>query len=513
MNKLSLNSIEDIKKFFQEDDHVHYYFISATNFNLMAISDWVKNWYNVNFIDCYEENNPSVILPQYSESPIVKDIESINHFLLGNKEIVEHIKKHTRGRGNLKNEKEGDDTQARKVKAVFLFYDQELEELVESLDMDLIMPANGLVKSIDNKITTTEIGNSVNVPSVPNALVKIESFSQLKNVMEEFLLGDEVVIQTAYGDSGKTTFFIAEEEDYQAVAEKIECEDKVKVMKRVKCIQVAIEACTTRNGTYIGPILTEIIGHPDLTPYKGGWCGNDVNPGMFEQKIRETIYEYTELLGKALYKKGYKGYFEVDYLIDYADENEWLVYLGEINPRITGISALTNMSAFCNQHIPLYLFHLLEFSDLDLEHLLAPAEFNQLVKDFDHPAFGQMIFKYTEPELKIITQVPETGIYKLLDGQLQFICYKDNPRNLEEDEVFILRIMKQGEYVYKGADILILFACQLLQDPNNQLTTVASNLISTIHQSVDYRDLTEEEIQISQRYAGKSSIKSSEENP
>ena len=105
-------------------------------------------------------------------------------------------------------------------------------------------------------------------------------------------LGDEVVIQTAYGDSGKTTFFISNEADYQQHADKIEAEETVKIMKRIQCLQVAMEACATKKGTYVGPILTEIIGHPDLTPYKGGWCGNDVNPGMFDddiQKIMERI--------------------------------------------------------------------------------------------------------------------------------------------------------------------------------------------------------------------------------
>lgn len=493
MNKSSLHSIQDIKNHFQQDDAV-YYFISATNFNLMAISDWVQHWFNVNFIDCYDQQNPSVCLPKYTETPIFKDIESINQFLLGNKDIVAHIKQHHQAEST--------------VNACFLFYDLELEKLVESLGMNLIMPPNKLVKKIDNKITTTEIGNSVDVPSVPNALVKIENYQQLQAAIEKHQLGAEVVVQTAYGDSGKTTFFIANEADYHAVAEKIEAEDKVKVMQRIQCLQVAMEACATRQGTYVGPILTEIIGHPDLTPYKGGWCGNDVNPGLFDSKTQQIMYEYTEHLGQALYARGYRGYFEVDYLIDAADKNNLQVYLGELNPRVTGISALTNMSAFCNQHIPLYLFHLLEFSDIDFD--LDPAIFNQQVKDFNHPPFGQLIFKYIEPDLKILTEVPTTGIYKLENKQLNYVRYADNPRQLEPDEIFILRIMQRDEYVYKSADILILFANQLLQDENNQLTHAAETLISTIHQAVEYRDLTEEETQLTQRYS-KVSLKSATE--
>ncbi len=492
MSKQKLGTVQDIKNYFQQDETA-YYFISATNFNLMAMADWVRNWYNVNLIDCYDGQNNSIVLPEYTETPVFKDIESINQFLLGNKKVVEHIKNNTAG-GN-------------EAKALFLFYDRELEKLVASLDMQLIMPPNKLVKHIDNKITTTEIGNSVDVPSVPNALVKIENYSQLKAVIQEHDLGDEVVIQTAYGDSGKTTFFIANEEDYYNHADAIESEDQVKVMKRIQCLQVAMEACATRKGTYIGPILTEIIGHPKLTPYKGGWCGNDVNPGIFDKTARQTMYQYTENLGHALYEKGYRGYFEVDYLVDVADRNNVQVYLGEINPRVTGISAITNMSAFCNRNIPLFLFHLLEFSDAELD--LEPEVFNRSVQEFSHPEFGQLIFKYTEKELKIITEVPQTGIYSFSNGKLDFLRYADNPRQLQQDEIFILRIMPAGEYVYKGADIAILFANKQLQDNNNVLTETAETLISALHNSLQFRELSDEEKLLTQRYAKHASLKSS----
>ncbi|MBT4838320.1 MAG: biotin carboxylase [Methylococcales bacterium] len=492
MSQPTLNSIQEIKNYFQKNE-TNYYFVSATNFNLMVISDWVKQWFNVNFIDCYDEQNNSVIIPESAETPVFNDIEAINQYLLGNKKIVEHIKNHSDSKNP--------------ANVCFLFYDPELEKLVKSLGMNLIMPPNKLVKSIDNKITTTEIGNSVDVPSVPNALQKIENYQQLKDCMSANNLGDEVVIQTAYGDSGKTTFFISNEADYQQHADKIEAEETVKIMKRIQCLQVAMEACATKKGTYVGPILTEIIGHPDLTPYKGGWCGNDVNPGMFDDDIQKIMIEYTERFGDALYERGYRGYFEVDYLIDAADRNNLQVYLGELNPRVTGISALTNMSSFCNQVMPLYLFHLLEYSDVNLT--LDPTEFNHQVKTFNHSAFGQLIFKYLSDELKIITEIPKTGVYKIENQQLNFIRYADNARNLADDEIYILRIMKQDEYVYKSADILILFANQLLQDEHNKLTRAAETLIATVNQAVKYRELTDEEFQLTQRYGKQASLKTS----
>jgi len=493
MTKQKLNSVQDIKKHFQLDE-TPYYFVSATNFNLMALADWVKCWFNINLIDCYNGHNKSIVLSDYAEPPVFESIESINQFLLGNKKIVEHIKQH-----------QGLATTT--SKALFLFYDNELEKLVKSLDIDLIMPPNKLVKHIDNKIVTTEIGNSVDVPSVPNALVKISSYSHLQEITEQHDLGSSVVIQTEFGDSGKTTFFISNEADYQQYADKIESEDQVKVMKYIQCLQVAMEACATRQGTFIGPILTEIIGHPKLTPYKGGWCGNDVNADIFTPDVQNTMYDYTEKLGHALYKAGYRGYFEVDFLLDTVDSKNMQVYLGEINPRVTGISALTNMSEFCNKNIPLFLFHLLEFSDTEFD--LTPEVFNQSVKEYAHPEFGQLIFKYTDDELKVLTGAPDTGVYTFKGNELKFARYADNPTDIASDEIFILRIMPANEFVYKAADILILFVNSRLQHSDNTLTPVANTLISVIHEAIEYRELTDEEKLLTQRYGKQAGIKSS----
>ena len=49
-------------------------------------------------------------------------------------------------------------------------------------------------------------------------------------------------------------------------------------MKRINNKAAAVEACITRHGTIVGPFMTDLTGYPELTPYKGGWCGNDVFP-------------------------------------------------------------------------------------------------------------------------------------------------------------------------------------------------------------------------------------------
>ena len=90
-------------------------------------------------------------------------------------------------------------------------------------------------------------------------------------------LGSDLVVQTPYGDSGKTTFFIKSEGDWTDNAEDI-IGQELKVMKRINNKAAAVEACITQHGTIVGPFMTDLTGYAELTPYKGGWCGNHLFP-------------------------------------------------------------------------------------------------------------------------------------------------------------------------------------------------------------------------------------------
>ena len=110
--------------------------------------------------------------------------------------------------------------------------------------------------------------------------------------------------------------------------------------------------------------MTELTGFPELTPYGGGWCGNDVFATALTERHRQQAREYTQRMGERLREEGYRGYFELDFLAD-IDSGE--LYLGELNPRVTGASSMTNVTAVAYGDMPLFLFHLLEFTDVDYE--------------------------------------------------------------------------------------------------------------------------------------------------
>jgi len=318
---------------------------------------------------------------------------------------------------------------------------------------------------VDDKISATRIADKAGITSVPNVLAKVESYSQMREVSAN--LGEHVVIQTAFGDSGHTTFFISTEADYNKYADEIAAAPEVKIMKRIRCRGAAQEACVTRHGTIVGPLMTELVGFKELTPYRGGWCGNEVLAESFSHDVRNKAREMTFKFGEQLKELGYRGYFELDFLRD-LDNDE--LYLGEVNPRVTGASAMTNLAAFAHADAPLFLFHLLEWADVEFE--LDVEELNERWSDpANIDSWGQLVIKHTADTTELITSAPKSGIWQMNDdGSLSYVRMQTHRRTVgNEKQAFFLRISKEGDYKYEGADLGILITPGRLMTEDFQL--------------------------------------------
>ena len=477
----TLKGISDIRRYFYHNTEP-IYFVSATNFNLLGMDEWVRNFKYINYIDCFDGAHPNVITPSNKTDQVFQSIEEINNYLLEHKEIADYIQ-----------------SRGPKGKAVFLFFDERTEELCKELGLEVCFPPAALREAMDSKLETTRIGDEAGVPSVPNWMGKVDSFETLRELAEKGDLGEHVVVQSAFGDSGHTTYFISNKEDYEKYAEEIEKEDEVKIMRRIKPKQAALEACVTRHGTIVGPLMTEVVGFKELTPYKGGWAGNEVFAGAFTPELRQKARDYTFQFGEALRKRGYRGYFEVDYLYD-LDSGE--LYLGEVNPRITGASSMTNLASFAHADAPLFLFHLLEYSGVDFE--LDVEELNARWSDPENiDSWSQLIIKHTRDSVEFITEAPRTGIWKLHpDGGMQFRRVQTHRRTVEDEyEAFFLRINGVGDYFYEGAELGILVTPGRLMTEDFQLTDRAKKWISGIRGQYRTRPLQSAETAAAERVA------------
>ena len=389
-------------------------------------------------------------MPRPAEHDEFRSIPDINNYLLRHEQVVEHIAAR------------GDDGVA-----VFLMFDETTEEICREMGLSVWFPAAELRERCDSKVETVRLGNRAGVPSVPNVLARVRSYPELRQLAAAAGLGRHLVVQTPFGDSGHTTFFISNRADWRRHAAAIAAESEVKVMRRIDPLGATLEACATRCGTVVGPLLTEIVGHSELTPYRGGWAGNEVFTGAFSEAVRAKAREYTERLGAQLLAEGYRGYFDLDFLIDRHDGE---LYLGELNPRICGASPLTNHAAFAHADVPLFLFHLLEFSGVEFD--LDIAELNARWAD---PRFidswSAVVLKSTSADVDQVTAAPQSGLWRLHGDGVAYERF-DYRRAAVQDERqgLYLRITGPGDWRYEGADLGILITRGRLMTDDFELT-------------------------------------------
>lgn len=434
-----LKGISEIRTFFRTNDQP-IFFIGPTGFNLLGIDRWVRGFEYIVYYDSWDGAHPRVFAPTSKPYVEFNSSEEINNYLLRDAEVQRFIESRCSATG------------ARPMVAM-VFFDEETEQICDELDYELILPKDSLRRHLDSKIVTTRLGEEAGAPSVPNVLGRADSYAELSKLATEAGLGSDLVVQTPYGDSGKTTFFITSEAEWDRNSEDM-IGQELKIMKRINNRAVAVEAVNTRHGTVVGPFMTDLTGYPELTPYRGGWCGNDLFPEALSEAHRSTAISHVRRLGDRLREEGYRGFFEVDVLVD-LDSDE--VYLGELNPRISGASSMTNVTAGAYADIPLFLFHLLEFIDIDYK--IDVDEINERWRELAAvDVWAQLIMKEPIDSVERILSAPETGRYRLNEqGDLRFIGVTNDWHDVtHEDECFFMRVYGPGDYRFKGADLGIL---------------------------------------------------------
>ena len=121
MSNNKVTSISDLLLIFYRNE-VPIYFISATNFNLLGIDQWVKDFRYISYIDCFDGLHPNVIMPAEAPHEEFQSIEDINNYLLQHNEVRDFIER----RGG---------------KAVaFLMFDEKTEALAKKPGLEVWFP-------------------------------------------------------------------------------------------------------------------------------------------------------------------------------------------------------------------------------------------------------------------------------------------------------------------------------------------------------------------------------------
>lgn len=448
----SVQSPADIPDFFRRNQTPLYY-VSTSTFNLLGADEWINDLRFINTINSFDGQHPNIFVPDDALAHGLQGLEATNNYLLNHRAVADYVRRSSSGGGVL-----------------FLMFDAHTEALARKLGLTVAFPPAKLRDSLDNKLTTTHLANRAGIASVPNVLATVDSYAALRRAAQA--LGPDLVVQLPYGDSGTTTFFISTEADYRPYAHQIARQPAVKIMKRIRCREATIEGCVTRYGTLVGPLMTELIGFAELTPYVGGWCGNEVfgagASAAFSSDIRRQAQHVTVAIGEQIRQEGYWGSFGLDFLID---QDTSALYLGELNPRITGVTPLTSQTALDQNDVPLLLFHLLEW--FGVEYALDVERFNRRWVDAEQiTSWSLMIIEHTADAEQTVTQVPATGIWRMdPDGTVQFSRPVFQPQAVASDaEAFFLRTVDPGHTPARGQSVGRLLTRGRLMTDDYRLT-------------------------------------------
>ena len=362
--------------------------------------------------------------------------------------------------------------------ALFLMFDERAESLATGLGLNVCLPAAEMRSRLDDKITGTRLAEEAGVPAVPNVLAPIRSYADLRCRCSH--LGNDLVVQLPFGDSGESTFFISSEADFDRHAAEIANEACVKIMRRIRCRQMTIEACNTRRGTFAGPLMKELVGFRELTPRKGGWCGNELASdadATLPLALRQQAQRAATGIGSVLAKHGYRGYFGIDFLLD---EETGTLYFGELNPRITGATPLSTQAAFDEDLPPLVVLHLLEWLDRPISHD-AETYNRRMLEARNTQTMGSLVIKHVSADPVIVDEAPESGVWRMSeDGKLRFVREAFDPSDLRSGELFLLRTADAGQVVPKGYCLARAFVRGSLLDADHRLNKRAAACIEAI---------------------------------
>ncbi|PQM47041.1 hypothetical protein C1Y40_02777 [Mycobacterium talmoniae] len=187
----TLHGLSDVRAFFHTNT-VPLYFISPTPFNLLGIDRWVRNFFYLTYFDSFEGDHPRVFVPRRRNRMDFDSMEDVCNYLLRDPETLEFIAR--RGPGG---------------KACFVMLDEATQAFAHEVGLEVMQPSWELRHRLGSKIVMTRLAEKAGVRSVPHVIGRSGCYDDLLALAQGAGLGENLVVQAAYGDAGTTTFFCA----------------------------------------------------------------------------------------------------------------------------------------------------------------------------------------------------------------------------------------------------------------------------------------------------------------
>lgn len=292
------------------------------------------------------------------------------------------------------------------------------EKLTAQNGLKLLNTTSELNRKYEDKLSQYEIlGDQVKFPKT--IITNLGELTYLQIVQK---LGDKFTLQFARGHTGKGTYIIETEEDFND-ASKDNAGRKARFAEFIEGIAYTLNACITKKGVFVGGLSLQITGEKGLTTNPGATVGNDWSRRTNLDKV-DDLAKQVSIIAAKMASDGFRGLFGVDFLVKDTGE----VFIIEINARQTASIPMYTKLQLITQEVPLSLIHLMEFFGLDIN--LSPSEYNQ--RNIMAQPYSQIYIR-AEQQLEIRHQV-DMGLYRLQGDNAAINRYTDE---VEKTTIFL----------------------------------------------------------------------------
>ncbi|WP_053738913.1 ATP-grasp domain-containing protein [Nocardia sp. NRRL S-836] len=252
--------------------------------------------------------------------------------------------------------------------------------------------------------------------------------------------------------------------------------ETLRISSYVDGLPVTVSGCVTRQGTVVSALSHQLVGIPELTPYWGAHCGNqliadDDLPAGAAARCREVC----AAVGDELARLGLLGAFGLDLLVT----PDGAVLAVEINPRFQTVVSLVQAQERAAGLLPTLGTHVLAalLPSIGVEEVRAPClELSQLV--------------VTAERAGVVRSGVTAGVHRWENGGMRR-CGDGDLTALRPGEALLWAHAHPGDPVQPGEELALLQlpgpAASVHATP--QLTEQARRWVRAVRQAVVIEDV------------------------
>lgn len=231
-------------------------------------------------------------------------------------------------------------------------------------------------------------------------------------------------------------------------------------------------------GTIAFPPSVQILGEPNCTASRFGFCGNDYSVARtLPLSVLSQATDQTERIGEALTRLGYRGAFGVDFLVGH----DGISLPCEINPRFQSSTALLNFWLTSSPEASPGRLHLKSFRspapDTDLHAHSADGEtmLSQLIVHTEEPA-GKWTSRQGIPQ----------GLYERRGARYALVRRTLDPSAIRPGTFLAVGTVGGADVRVAGGSALarLIFRGPVLEEHGLRLTRTAADAAAWVRQQV-----------------------------